>query len=92
MFVKAQFLKNIANIIESLNEAKDESSEGKWKTVTGKELYAQFKEIDNLNGQEVLIGIDYEMIKNHELSKLEAAKIVVKNLKKQLYFYLIAYF
>ena len=78
---------NRFNENKSLNEAKDESSEGKWKTVTGKELYAQFKEIDNLNGQEVLIGIDFEMIKNPELSKLEAAKIVVKNLKKNSIYY-----
>ena len=71
---------------ESLNEAKD-SSEGKWKTVTGKDLYAHFKEIDNLNAQEVLIGIDYEMIKNPELTKSAAAKIVVKNLKKNPIYY-----
>jgi len=82
-----QDLENRFNENKSLNEAKDESSEGKWKTVTGKELYAQFKEIDNLNGQEVLIGIDFEMIKNHDLTKLEAAKIVVKNLKKNSIYY-----
>jgi hypothetical protein len=72
---------------ESINEAKENSSEGKWKTVTGKDLYAQFKEIDNLNGQEVLIGIDYEMQCNHDLTKVEAAKIVVKNLKKNPIYY-----
>lgn len=72
-----------------LNEAQD--SEGKWKTVNGKDLYAQFKEIDNLNGQEVLIGIDAEMEKNHELTKLEAAKIVIKNLKKIPNYYTMAY-
>jgi hypothetical protein len=82
-----QDLENRFNENKSLNEAKDESSEGKWKTVTGKELYSQFKEIDNLNGQEVLIGIDFEMQKNHKLSKLEAAKIVVKNLKKNSIYY-----
>ena len=70
---------------ESINEAKDEK--GKWTNASGKELYAQFKEIDNLNGQEVLIGIDFEMQKNHKLSKLEAAKIVVKNLKKNSIYY-----
>jgi hypothetical protein len=70
-----------------LNEAKDGSSEGKWKTVTGKDLYDHFKEIDNLNGQEVLIGIDYEMMKNPELTKLEAQKIVIKNLKKNPIYY-----
>jgi hypothetical protein len=70
------------DMAESLNEAKDPSSEGKWKTVTGKDLYGHFKEIDNLNGQEVLIGIDYEMEKNEDLTKKEATKIVIKNLKK----------
>jgi hypothetical protein len=82
-----QDLENRFNENKSLNEAKDGSSEGKWKTVTGKELYARFKEIDNLNGQEVLIGIDFEMEKNHNLTKLEAAKIVVKNLKKNSIYY-----
>jgi len=70
----------------SIREAKD-SFEGKWKTVTGKDLYAQFREIDNLNGQEVLIGIDYEIEKNPELSKAAAAKIVIKNLKKNPIYY-----
>jgi hypothetical protein len=66
---------------ESLNEAKS------WTNTDGKEMYAQFKEIDNLNSQEVLIGIDFEMEENHELSKKEAAKIVVKNLKKNPTYY-----
>lgn len=72
--------------IKTLKEAKD-GSEGKYKTVTGKDLYAHFKEIDNLNGQEVLIGIDYEMQKNENLTKLEAQKIVIKNLKKNPIYY-----
>ncbi len=68
-----------------LNEA--DTAEGKYKKVTGKDLYDHFKEVDNLNGQEVLIGIDYEMIKNPELTKLEAEKIVIKNLKKNPIYY-----
>jgi hypothetical protein len=76
------------DMAESLNEAKDEK--GKWTNASGKELYAQFKEIDNLNGQEVLIGIDYEMEKNPESTKLEAAKIVIKNLKKNPIYYTMA--
>jgi len=68
-----------------LNEAKDEK--GKYTNADGKTLYAHFKEIDNLNGQEVLIGIDFEMQKNQDLTKLEAAKIVVKNLKKNPIYY-----
>lgn len=58
-----------------------------WTNASGKELYAQFKEIDNLNGQEVLIGIDYEIEHNHELSKEEAIKLVLKNLKKNPIYY-----
>lgn len=54
---------------------------------SGKELYSKFSEIDNLNGQEVLIGIDYEIEKNCDLTKKEAAKIVVKNLKKNPFYY-----
>lgn len=54
---------------------------------SGKELYSKFAEIDNLNGQEVLIGIDYEIEKNSDLTKKEAAKIVVKNLKKNPFYY-----
>lgn len=66
---------------ETLNEAKS------WTNASGKELYAQFKEIDNLNGQEVLIGIDYEIEHNHELSKIEAIKLVIKKLKKNPAYY-----
>jgi hypothetical protein len=50
-------------------------------------MYDQFSEINNLNGQEVLIGIDYEREKNPELTKAAAAKIVVKNLKKNPIYY-----
>jgi hypothetical protein len=68
-----------------LREAKDEK--GKWTNADGKSMYSQFKEIDNLNGQEVLIGIDYEMEKNENLTKPEAQKIVIKNLKKNQFYY-----
>jgi hypothetical protein len=70
---------------ESLNEAKDEK--GKWTNADGKSMYDQFKEINLLNAQEVLIGIDYEMQKNEELTKAEAQKIVIKNLKKNPIYY-----
>jgi hypothetical protein len=70
---------------ESLNEAKDEK--GKWTNADGKSMYDQFKEINRLNAQEVLIGIDYEMQKNKELTKAEAQKIVIKNLKKNPIYY-----
>ncbi len=71
----------MAQYDENLNEAKS------WTNTDGKEMYAQFKEIDNLNGQEVLIGIDFEMENNHDLSKQDAAKIVIKNLKKNPTYY-----
>jgi hypothetical protein len=73
------------DMAESLTEAKDEK--GKWTNTSGKSMYDQFKEIDNLNGQEVLIGIDYEIEKNPELTKAAAAKIVIKNLKKNPIYY-----
>jgi len=73
------------DMAESLNEAKDEK--GKWTNTSGKSMYDQFSEINNLNGQEVLIGIDYEREKNPELTKAAAAKIVVKNLKKNPIYY-----
>jgi hypothetical protein len=89
-----QYVTNITSFKDSVRILKNkgilseaDTAEGKWKTVTGKDLYAQFKEIDNLNGQEVLIGIDYEMQKNHDLTKSAAAKIVVKNLKKNQFYY-----
>lgn len=71
----------MAQYDENLNEAKS------WTNTDGKEMYAQFKEIDNLNSQEVLIGIDFEMEENHELSKEEAAKIVARKLKQNPNFY-----
>jgi len=52
------------------------------KMPTGKSLYDRFSEIDRLNGQEVLIGLDYEMENDPTLTKAGAAKIVIKNLKK----------
>jgi hypothetical protein len=73
------------DMAESLNEAKDEK--GKWTNADGKSMYAHFQEINKLNAQEVLIGIDYEMQKNEELTKAEAQKIVIKNLKKNPIYY-----
>jgi hypothetical protein len=54
---------------------------------SGKELYSRFADVDNLNGQEVLIGTDYELAKNNNLTKKEATKIVIKNLKKNQFYY-----
>ena len=66
----------------SLNEAKT-----KWENTSGKAMYDQFREIDNMNSYEVMLGINFEMEKNHELSKKDAAKIVIKNLKKNPNYY-----
>lgn len=65
-------------LIKSLKESTNQSS---------KEQYNHFKEIDNLNSQEVLIGIDCEMQHNHDLTKDQAAKIVIKKLKKNQFYY-----
>jgi hypothetical protein len=51
------------------------------------ESYKNFNEIDTLNGQEVLIGINCEIKKDNKLTKKEAAKIVIKNLKKDPFYY-----
>lgn len=90
---KYKALKEGAGIFTDLNQAKKEAKDEKSKgiNVNGKSIYSQFKEIDNLNAQEVLIGIDYEMEKNHELTKLAAAKIVLKNLKKNPIYYTMEY-
>lgn len=80
-----KMIDDLEKTYKPLKEAKDEK--GKGTNVNGKSIYSQFKEIDNLNGQEILIGINYEMVKNHELTKVAAAKIVIKNLKKNPIYY-----
>jgi hypothetical protein len=74
--------KHTAPNIGALREAKT-----KWENTSGKAMYDQFKEIDNMNSYEVMLGINFEMQKNHELSKKDAAKIVIKNLKKNPNYY-----
>jgi hypothetical protein len=54
-------------------------------------MYDQFREIDNMNSYEVMIGINFEMEKNHELNKKEATKIVIRNLKKNPNYYTATY-
>jgi len=73
---------------ESLKEAKDEK--GKWTNADGKSMYDQFDEINIVNGQELLIGIDYEMIKNYDLSKEKATKIAIKKIKQVPNYYTMA--
>jgi hypothetical protein len=76
---------NIGYFEEALSEVKDEKA--KWTNANGKAMYDTFKEIDNLNAQEVIIGLDWEMEKNPKLTKAEAAKIVIKNLGKNPLYY-----
>jgi hypothetical protein len=76
----------VKQMIDDL-EQKMSLNESYTTNTSGKELYSKFSEIDNLNGQEVLIGIDYEIEKNNDLTKKEATKIVIKNLKKNQFYY-----
>lgn len=78
--------KHTAPNIRALKEAKS-----KWENTSGKEMYAQFKEINNMNSYEVLLGINFEMEKNHELDKQAATKIVIRNLKKNPNYYTATY-
>ena len=92
-----QHITNVTSFNDSVKILKNKGilseadTKTKWTNTSGKGMYDQFKEIDNLNSQEVLIGIDAEMEKNHELTKKEAAKIVIKNLKKNPLYYTAEY-
>jgi flavodoxin len=78
--------KHTAPNIRALSEAKT-----KWENTSGKAMYDQFREIDNMNSYEVMLGINFEMEKNHELTKKEATKIVIRNLKKNPNYYTATY-
>ena len=88
-----QYITNVTSFNDSVKILKNKGilseadEKGKWTNTSGKSMYDQFSEINNLNGQEVLIGIDYEIEKDHELTKEEATKIVIKNLKKNPIYY-----
>ena len=73
--------------IDTLRKNATNLNESYTTNTSGKELYSRFAEVDNLNGQEVLIGTDYELAKNNNLTKKEATKIVIKNLKKNQFYY-----
>jgi hypothetical protein len=79
---------NRFNESKSLREAKDEK--GKWTNTDGKSMYGQFDEINIVNSQELLIGIDYEMVKNCDLSKEKATKIAIKKIKQIPNYYTMA--
>ena len=92
-----QFVTNVTSYEDSVRILKNKGilteadEKGKWTNTSGKGMYDQFSEINNLNGQEVLIGIDAEMERDHELTKEEATKIVIKNLKKNPIYYTAEY-
>jgi hypothetical protein len=65
---------------ESLNEAKDSSSG--YYNQDGKEQISHFKEIDDMNGQEIFAGIKIEHECYPEKSYAEIEKLVIKNIKK----------
>jgi hypothetical protein len=67
---------------EGLNEAKGNS---------GKEQYSHFAEMDLVNSQELLIGIDCEMQKDLSIDKREAAKRAIKCIKKNPIYYTMEY-
>ncbi len=73
---------------ESLNEAfKIKDSKEGYYNQDGKEQYGKFDELDNMNAQEVMAGYVMEKQDNPELEIKEAVKIVLKNLKKDPYYY-----
>lgn len=92
-----QYVTNVTSYEDSVRILKNKGilteadEKGKWTNTSGKGMYDQFSEINNLNGQEVLIGIDAEMERDHELTKEEATKIVIKNLKKNPIYYTAEY-
>lgn len=53
----------------------------------GKEQYGKFDEIDNMNGQEIMAGYVIEKLENPDKDKVEIAKILIKNLKSDPYYY-----
>jgi hypothetical protein len=53
----------------------------------GKEQYAQFDELDNMNAQEIMAGYVMEKIDNPNIDIKEATKLIIKNLKKDQFYY-----
>ena len=61
--------------------------EGYTYNTTGKEMYSHFKEIDNVNSQELMTGITFEHEANPDKTKAEIVKMVLKNIKKNPNYY-----
>jgi hypothetical protein len=63
-----------------------ESLEGYYNQ-DGKEQYSKFDELDNMNAQEIMAGYVMEKIDNPNIDQKEAIKLVIKNLKKDQFYY-----
>ena len=53
----------------------------------GKEQYSKFDELDNMNAQEIMAGYVMEKIDNPNIDQKEAIKLIIKNLKKDPFYY-----
>jgi hypothetical protein len=84
-----QYITNVTSFKDTVKILKNKGilSEADIKYKDGKDIYAQFNEIDNLNGQEVLAGTAIEHSCFPDKTKDEILKIVVKNLKKNPFYY-----
>ena len=69
-----------------ITEAKDDSATGYYNQ-DGKEQYSKFNEEDNMNAQEIMAGYVMEKQDNPDLDQKEAVKLVIKNLKKDQFYY-----
>jgi hypothetical protein len=77
---------NKQKVKDILKEAKDPSATGYYNQ-DGKEQYSKFDELDNMNAQEIMAGYVMEKQDNPNIDIKEAIKVVVKNLKKDQFYY-----
>ncbi len=84
-----QYVTNVTSFKDTVKILKNKGilSEADIKYKDGKDMYDQFSEIDNLNGQEVLAGTAIEHSCYPDKTKDEILKMVVKNLKKNPFYY-----
>jgi hypothetical protein len=64
-----------------------EAKESGYYNQDGKEQYGKFNELDNMNAQEIMAGYVMEKQDNPEIDIKEAIKTVLKNLKKDQFYY-----
>jgi len=72
--------------LKIIKEAKDTSATGYFNQ-DGKEQYSKFNELDNMNAQEIMAGYVMEKQDNPDKDKMEICKLVIKNLKKDQFYY-----